>query len=86
MGMGTGRRHLPMEHRVLRICGVLLFLVFFVYIVFLRGGSAAATTASSARRCTLEAYDAAATTELDLKDCGLTHVPPSILRGRRSSV
>ena len=80
MGMGTGRRHLPMEHRVLRICGVLLFLVFFVYIVFLRGGSAAATTASSARRCTLEAYDAAATTELDLKDCGLTHVPASILR------
>lgn len=80
MGMGNGRRHSPARPLLLRVCGGSLFFAISAYILFFRGKGVNASSAPSGRRCALDSYDASATTELDLKDCSLERLPPSILR------
>jgi len=78
--MGTGSRHSP-TRPLLRILGSCLCLSLLAYFLF--SGAHGASSSSSrvaSRRCAIGEYDAAATTELDLKHCGLTELPATIGR------
>ena len=76
MGMGTGRRHTPARHTLLRVCGGGLCITIVIYLLF--ANSTVASSTSTNIKCNLDSYNPATTTELDLKKCGLTALPDTI--------
>ena len=74
MRMGTGRRHHSGRPQALRVVLTMLVVALTGYLLFGRSGKA-----EDERRCDLASYDSSAAA-LDLKKCGLTALPASIMR------